>query len=81
LKLVWSRFAWSDRDEEQMHVVRHQAPGPHLHIGSTAVRAQKIPIQRIVAVIEEGSRAAIAALGDVVRVTGDDDAGETGHAT
>ena len=40
---------------------------------------QQIAIERVVVVAEEGARAAVAALGDVVRMTGNDDAGETGH--
>jgi hypothetical protein len=41
---------------------------------------QKVAVERIVAVAEEGSRATVAALSHVVRMTGDHDAGETGHA-
>jgi hypothetical protein len=33
----------------------------------------------VIGVAEEGTRAAVAALGDVVRMTGDDDTGEAGH--
>jgi hypothetical protein len=35
---------------------------------------------RRVAIVEEGARAAIAALGHVARMTGDGDTGEAGHA-
>ncbi len=41
---------------------------------------KEIAIQRIVGVAEKRARAAVAALGDVVRVTGDDDAREPSHA-
>jgi len=41
---------------------------------------EQVAIQGIVGVGEEGPRATVAALGDMVRMTGDDDAGETGHA-
>ena len=68
------------RHQDEVHVVRHQAPGPHLDAGSAAIFGEQVAIKRIVAVAEEGPRAAVAALRDVVRVTGDDDAGETGHA-
>ena len=68
------------RHQDEMHMVRHQAPGPHLDLGGAAIFGKQVAIQRIVAVVEKGARAAIAALGDMVRMTGNDDAGETGHA-
>ena len=58
--------------------IRHQA-----HTATSAARqcsAEQVAVERIVGVAEERARAAVAALGDVVRMTGDDDAGETGHA-
>jgi len=63
----------------RMHVVRHQAPGPHLDLGSVAIFGEQVAIQCIVGIAEESPRTAIATLGDVVRVTGDDDTGEAGH--
>ena len=68
------------RHQDQVHVVRHQAPGPHLDAGGTAMLGEQVAIKRIVVIAEEGARAAVATLGDVVRVTGDDDAGKAGHA-
>jgi hypothetical protein len=44
------------------------------------MRGQKIAVERVVGVGEEGARAAVAALGDMMRQAGNDDAGETGHA-
>ena len=64
----------------RMHVVRHQAPGPHLDAGRAAMGGEQVAIKRIVAVTKEGLRAAIAALGHMVRMTGNDDTGETSHA-
>jgi hypothetical protein len=66
--------------QDEVHVVGHQAPRPDRDIGRLAMRAQEIAIERIVGVAEEGARTTIAALGDVVRMTGEHDAGETGHA-
>ena len=63
-----------------MHVVGHQAPRPHRDIGGAAVFGEQIAVERIIVVAEEGPRTAVATLGDVVRMTGDDDAGEAGHA-
>jgi len=61
-------------------MVRHQAPGPHLDPGRAAIFGEQVAIKRIVGIAKEGARAAVATLGDVVRMIGDDDAGETGHA-
>ena len=55
----------------------------HAHTSTSAARqcsAEQIAVERVVGVAEEGARAAVAALGDVVRQAGNDDAGETGHA-
>ena len=62
-----------------MHVVRHQAPAPHLDPGRAAMLGEQVAIQRIIVVAEKSSRPAVAALGDMMRMTGDDDAGKTGH--
>jgi hypothetical protein len=58
---------------------RHQAPGPHLDPGGAAVCGEQVAIERIVGVFEEGARAAVAALGHMVRMIGDDDTGKAGH--
>ena len=68
------------RHQDEVHMVRHQAPGPHLDPGRAAMLGEQIAIKRIVGIAEEGARTAIAALGDMVRMTGDDDTGETSHA-
>jgi hypothetical protein len=68
------------RHQNEMHMIGHQAPGPHRDIGRAAVFRQEIAIERVVGIVEEGARATVAALGDVVRDTRDNDAGETGHA-
>jgi hypothetical protein len=67
-------------DQNEMHVVRHQAPGPHLDLRLAAMGGEQIAIQRIVAVAEEGACATIAALRDVMRMTGNDDTSEASHA-
>ena len=63
-----------------LHMVGHQAPSPYFDIGLAAVLRQQIAVERVILVAEEGARAAVAALGDMVRNAGDDDAGEAGHA-
>jgi len=67
------------RDQNEMHMVRHQAPGPHFHRGLAAMGSEQIAIQRIVAVAEEGACATIAALRDVMRMTGNDGTSEASH--
>jgi hypothetical protein len=57
--------------------IRHHA---HLDVGRAAIFREQVAIERIVGLLEEGARAAVAALGDVVRVTGDNDTGEAGQA-
>jgi hypothetical protein len=63
-----------------VNVVRHQAPGPYLDPGRGAIGGEQVAIKRIVGLAEEGPRAAVAALGDMVRMTGDDDTSEASHA-
>ena len=41
---------------------------------------EQFVIECVIVVAEERPRAAVATLGDVVRMTGDDDAGKAGHA-
>lgn len=40
---------------------------------------EQVAVERIIIIAEKRARPAIAALGDMVRVTGDDNAAETGH--
>jgi hypothetical protein len=41
--------------------------------------AEQVATERMVGVGKEAARTAVAALGDVVRMAGDDDAGEAGR--
>ena len=68
------------RHQDEVNVIRHQAPAPHLDPGRGAIGGEQVAIKRIVGLAEESPRAAVAALGDMVRMTGDDDTGEAGHA-
>jgi len=63
------------RDEDQMHMVGHQHPGPDLNGGRRGVLGQQVPIEPVVVVAKEGLRATVAALGDVVRDAGEHRAG------
>ena len=40
---------------------------------------EPIAVERIIAIFEKDAVAMVAALGDMVRQTGDDDAGDAGH--
>jgi hypothetical protein len=66
--------------EHEMRMVRHDAPSPHRDAGPVATLAEQVAIERIVAVGKEGTSTAVAALGDMARVAGNDEAGETGQA-
>jgi hypothetical protein len=68
------------RDKNQMHVIRHQAPAPDLDLGRIAMRGEQVAIESIVVVAEERPGPPVATLGDMVRETGNDDAGEASHA-
>ena len=50
-----------------------------LRIGPAALRGEEIAVERIIRVAEESAGAAVAALGDMVRNAGDNDAREAGH--
>ena len=60
-------------------MIGHQAAGPDFHAGLAASLAQEIEIRLIVVVGKRTRPAAIAALGHMVRQSGDDEAGDTGH--
>jgi len=65
------------RYEDQVNVVRHQAPRPELNPGSAAGRREQIAIEPVVVVAEKRPRPAVAALRHVVRQSGNDNAGKT----
>jgi hypothetical protein len=67
------------RDQDQVHMVRHQAPRPHLDLRSAACRAKQIAVQRIVFVMEKRPRPTVATLGDMMRHAGNDDTRKSGH--
>ena len=67
------------RGRDDVHVVGHQAIGPDLHPCLARGIGQQVQIQLIVAILEEGLLAAVAALRHVVRDAGQHDAGEAGH--
>ena len=63
----------------EVHVVRHQAVGPHRHACPRRLLRQQVAIHFLIARFEEDRLAAVAALSHVVGKTGDDDASLAGH--
>src|SRR5258708_4255139 len=68
------------RRQEEMNKGGRQAPSPHPPIRRGPERRQEIAVERAILVAKKGARAAVAAVGDMTRNAGDDDAGEAGHA-
>lgn len=68
------------RHQDQVDMVGHQHPRPYRNTGGTARFCQQGAIERVIVVAKEYLRTAVAALGDVVRQAGNDEAGETAHA-
>ena len=68
------------RHEDEMHMVRHQAVSPACDAVLAAPARQEIAIEFVVVVAEEHPLAPVAALGDVMGKTGDDEAGDAGHS-
>ena len=68
------------RNEDEVDVVGHQHPGPDLDAGGAGALGEQVAVEGVVLVAEEGGRPAIAALSDVVRVSGKDGTGKAGHA-
>lgn len=62
-----------------MDVVGHQHPGPHLDAGGRAMLGEQVQVAGKIGIVEESLRAAVAPLGDMVRVTSKDGAGEASH--
>ena len=62
-------------------MVGHQAIGPHRNARLAAARGEEIAVERIIAVLEEHLLTPIAALRDMMRQTGHDDAGKAGHGS
>jgi hypothetical protein len=67
------------RHQDQVDVVVHQAPGEAAGRTGGESRGEQRQIRGPVLVAEEDRQAAVAALRDMMRDIGNDDAGETGH--
>ncbi len=65
--------------ENEMHVVRHQAICPARDgVGATTLR-KEVAIQFVIAAFEKQPLPTIAALSDMVRRVGENDARQAGH--
>ena len=67
------------RHHNEMHMVRHQAPGPDCHAAFAAPFSHQRYIGMIVIVAEKGLLAAIAALRDMMGKAWGYNAGDTCH--
>ena len=67
------------RHEHQMDVIGHQAIGPDFRPRLSAALGEERKIAPVVVVAEKGFLAAVAALGNVVGVSGDDQSRQTRH--
>jgi hypothetical protein len=65
--------------EIKVHMVGHQHPRPDIDASRGAMFGEQRMVKPIVVVAEEGLRAAIAALGHVMRVAGEDGASHACH--
>jgi hypothetical protein len=68
------------RGQDRMRMVRHRRPGPDLDLGRATGRREQIAIKRVIGIVEEAPRPAVAALRHVVRQAGYDEAREADHA-
>jgi hypothetical protein len=68
------------RDDNQADVIGRQTVGPDLDASFPSLFGQEGAIDVLVAVFEESRLSSIAAPRHMMRATGNDDAGETGHA-
>ena len=60
------------RDQDQVHVIGHQTPAQHLDIVAGRLLTEELQVELTVLSGTEDSLAIVAALGDVVRRTGND---------
>ena len=65
------------RDDDQMHMVRHQAVTQERELIKLGVLAQQIQIDDTLVIVGENELAGVSSLGDVVR---DVNYGDTSHA-
>ena len=68
------------RHHDQVNMIGHQAIGDDLAIGASRRIAQQVAIKLIVAILEKGPLAPIAALGNVIGNAGKDETGKARHA-
>jgi hypothetical protein len=67
------------RHQDDVNMVGHQAIGPDLGLRAPRCIGQQIEIDRIIAVLEKGPLAPIAALGHMMRNAGHHEARKAGH--
>jgi len=70
---------FSGRDNNQMHMIRHEAIGPNRDGVARAPLSHEVNVGAVVRVIEEGPLSPVSSLRDVVRSTRDDNSGDPCH--
>lgn len=65
--------------ENEMHVIGHQAIGPHADLRLAHLFGKNVAIDVLIAVFEKDGFTAVAARRDVMRAAWNDDAQEPGH--
>ena len=68
------------RHDDEMDVVGHQTIGPNLDVRLLCLLGQEITVNLLIAILEEDGLAPVAALGNVMRAVGHNDAGNARHA-
>ena len=66
-------------NHDQMYMVGHQAIAPDFGSRALATFRQQVYVQAVVIIGEKGFKPSVAALGDMVRDTGDNGACYSGH--
>jgi len=81
MRLAYSaaQSVFSCRNGDQMHMIRHQAIGPDLHLTFSAPFGQQGDVGTIIVIVEEGLHSSVAALSYMVRNTGSYDTSDSCH--
>ena len=67
------------RNEDEVNVIGHQTPGPHLHVVLGRERREQLQVGLAIGVRRKQGQRAHAALKDVMGQPREDDAGHAGH--
>jgi hypothetical protein len=74
-----AQSVFSSWNGDQVHMIRHQAIGPYLHLTFSAPFGQQGDVGTIIVFTEEGLHSSVTALGYMVRNTGSYYTSDSGH--